>query len=228
MTRRVLLQRCALAAAQERLPSSAPSDWLTVEESTRLDAMRSLPRRSQFLAGHWLAREMATALSGGEPAHWRWQRSDGEPARLVNGDRLVFASISHSAEEIACAVASAPVGLDIETGTRARDWLAIAGEAFSGGECAELATLSGQTLAERFRVYWTIKEATGKRLGGGLQLECSRRQYPVSVGEGAGDVVTWRLPGGAMALAHGGCAIVDASGVGDATARAAWRIEAAA
>lgn len=224
---RVLLRRVGLAAALERLPSSQPSDWLTAEETVRLDAMRSLPRRSQFVAGHWLARELATQLSGGKPARWRWQRSNGEPARVIDGDRTVFVSISHSGDELACAASLLPVGLDIEAGTKARDWLAIAGEAFSAAECSELAALSGAALVDRFRLFWTIKEATGKRLGGGLQLEQSRRQRPVGATAMTGEVVTWLFPGSVMALAYDGAAIIDAVGINDAKAQAAWRIETA-
>ncbi len=224
---RVLLRRCALATALERLPSTPLSDWLTLEEATRLDAMRSLPRRSQFLAGHWLARELAVQLGGGEPRRWRWQRGEGEPARVVDGDRTVFVSISHSGDELACAVALSPVGVDVEAGAKARNWLAIAGESFSVAECAELAALSGDALAERFRMFWTIKEATGKQSGRGLQLEQARRQCAVGVTAMTGDVATWSSAGSALALAHGPSAILDVVGIDDATAHAAWRIEAA-
>ena len=71
-------------------------------------------------------------------------------------------AISHSGNLVACAVASEPVGIDLEVAGRNRDVPTLARAVGTPGERARLAIEPGSA-QRQFLVMWTLKEAWFKR-----------------------------------------------------------------
>jgi 4'-phosphopantetheinyl transferase len=66
------------------------------------------------------------------------------------------------------------VGVDIESGTRQRPWLALAQRYFTPREYAALAALPPGRLASAFVELWSCKEAVVKALGRGIAFGLHR------------------------------------------------------
>ncbi len=180
--------------------------WLTAGDRLRFSAITSVQRRQQFLAGRWLVRELAAEYREDSPAHF---------------------SISHSGDRVVAAIATFPVGIDLEQPSRPRDFLALAELAFSPAECAELRTLPESERSAAFYRFWTLKEATGKREGHGLQLELARRQRPVNCAADEADLVSWQFADCSLALAGKIGMSVRAAGLPAGARPVYWRIEPA-
>jgi len=202
---RQVVVRVAELAHQVAAAENGGLAWLSGDERARLDAMRSEIRRRQYLAGHWLIRCLAAEVFGGAASQWLLTASaEGAPilqSAAHNAGQAIPASLSHSTGWVAAALAPFPVGIDLECESKPRELLALADEAFSPAECAQLRSLPAGELAATFYLYWTLKEATGKREGHGLRTETARRQQPISVEAADADVVSWQFANCSLALA---------------------------
>jgi hypothetical protein len=138
--------------------------------------MGSAHRRRQFLAGHWLARIAAVETLGIDVDGCTLvQADDGSPRLQVDGRQSDWhVSLTHSGEWVACALAPAPVGVDLEMPRPRRDLLGLAAFAFSPDECRRLEALVDADRSDEFHRLWSLKEARGKRLGEGLLPRRSR------------------------------------------------------
>jgi len=159
-------------------------DWLSDDETHRLQAMTSTTRRRSFLAGHWRARELAGDWLQVDPRRIALHRhDDGRPQLVVDGAASPLSlSLSHSGDWLAIALATVPVGIDVELPRRQRDLRALARFTFSPEEVASLDGLQDDAYSVAFHRLWTLKEARGKRLGEGL-LPGRSRLVPASPGE---------------------------------------------
>ena len=176
-------------------------DWLTEDEAARLQAMASPGRRRSFLAGHWLARELAAEwLQVGAARIGLGRHADGRPLLQVDG---------------------APSGVDIELPRRARDYPAMARFAFSPEEAARLDALDDAGRRGAFHVLWTLKEARGKRSGEGLLPGRARRVTSLPSDADAAEAASWGLEEGALALAIDPGATIDIIG-GETLHTPAW------
>ena len=134
--------------------------WLEeMEEGSRrrIDAMSSLRRRKEAIAGDHLARTALAEKSGKGPKEIVIRRTEnGKPC----AEEGAF-SISHSGEWVVCALSEHPVGVDIEK--RRREPRRVAQCYFSEGEKRML-----QQDASAFWRIWTGKEALCKLTGEGI------------------------------------------------------------
>jgi phosphopantetheinyl transferase len=123
---------------------AAGEGWLTPAEGSRLAAMGSAHRRRQFLAGHWLARIAAVEMLGIDVDGCTLvQADDGSPRLQVDGRQSDWhVSLTHRRAWVACALAPAPVGVDLEMPRPRRDLLGLAAFAFSPDECRRLEALA--------------------------------------------------------------------------------------
>lgn len=140
-------------------------DWLSQEEQSRLSAMTASRRRTQFIAGRWLARQCLAAQVGG---NWRDYAlsapDDGAPqVRAAPVPDHGFFSLSHSGDWLACAVSPLPVGVDVECSDRTRDFQAL-NEWMH--EPADLQAAPSDPSAQQawFYAQWTLKEAWLKQV----------------------------------------------------------------
>jgi phosphopantetheinyl transferase len=94
--------------------------WLSESEQTRLAEMHREGRRAQYLAGHWLTRVLLARASGDPPSQWRLIECRSQPPQVQGHDTLRV-SITHSKDWIAAAVATVPIGIDLEQRPRTID-----------------------------------------------------------------------------------------------------------
>lgn len=200
--------------------------WCTEAESERARGFGAEHRRRQYLAGHWLARRLAAERFGGQAAQWQWQTTaTGAPSlqhpALADA---VSVSVSHSGDAIAAAVASRPIGLDLEFPRRPRPLRELAAFAFSPEENAALGVLPEAAYGEHFYALWSLKEAQGKRSGRGLLPGLARRITSRRCGLAEAEALLWPLPAqGSLALAAWPGCRIDVQGLaGDAQATP-WR-----
>jgi 4'-phosphopantetheinyl transferase len=207
--------RCAVDAAclpLEMLLAQAPepAGWLSGPEQAQLASIQSAPRRRQFLAGRWLARLLLSRAAGAPaPALWRLSDSHDGPPRPLGGVARCHVSLAHSGAWVACAVADAPVGIDVEASGRNRDF---AGLMQLAGTSAEQALWAGQppgSQAAFFYRLWTVKEAWIKRAGGGLAPARLARIATGPCPEASADARAWQDAGRTLALAAGPGAAID-------------------
>ena len=153
---------CALAQ-QSRLVADMPADtsWLEPDEGQRLAGFSAPGRRRSYLAGRWLARKCL--LGWPDASQPRRLGIDTQGRSHIHGEPRLHASISHSGDWVAAAVATAPIGIDIEDLGRQRDFAALASAVLSPAQCADLSPQS-------FYQWWTLKEAWFKRQGLGLDI----------------------------------------------------------
>ena len=149
-------------------------------ERERWTAYRRDADRARFLVGCVLAKAVVAARTGQRPAQVSFDRAcrqcgkpHGKPAVLGGGPEL---SVSHSGDLVAVAVATAPVGVDVEQlDGRAReldvgDPAALSRMVLAGEEQAALAAVEPAGRARAFLVAWTRKEAVTKARGDGLRV----------------------------------------------------------
>jgi 4'-phosphopantetheinyl transferase len=216
------LVELASLAAVGSVSGEAGTSWLTPAEASRLQAMGSALRQRQFLAGHWLVRQLAATAYCGEPSQWRWETTDDPRPRLVHEQGMqACASLSHSGDQVAAAVALQPIGLDLELPLRARDLVALARYLFAPDEVdAVLAASDDEARTRIYYTYWTLKEARGKRGGEGLQPSQARRVAAIACDAGAAEAWHWALPGqGSLALAASPGVQVNVPGLAPGIAR---------
>jgi len=141
-------------------------DWLSQEEQSRLSAMTASRRRTQFIAGRWLARQCLAARAGG-----RWQDyalsapDDGAPQILTrpSASEQGYFSLSHSGDWLACAVSPQPVGVDVECSDRVRDFQAL-NEWMHEPDALQAIPGDAQQQQTWFYAQWTLKEAWLKQV----------------------------------------------------------------
>src|SRR5260370_39039848 len=149
-------------------------------ERQRWSAYRREADRERFLVGCALAKTVIAACSGQRRAEVSLDRTcrlcgqpHGKPA--VRGGGPEF-SVSHSGDLVAVAVATAPVGVDVEQlDGRARelgggDPVTLARMVLAEEERAALAAVDPEGRARAFLVAWTRKEAVTKAQGDGVRV----------------------------------------------------------
>ncbi|WP_411883750.1 4'-phosphopantetheinyl transferase family protein [Polaromonas sp. YR568] len=150
-------------------------DWLSEAEQERLAAMTAPRRRTQFIAGRWLARRCLAARAGG-----RWQDytlsapDDGAPQVLaapVPGHW--YFSLSHSGDWLACAVSPQAVGVDVECSDRPRDFQAL-NEWMHEPDALQGGPVDPQEQQAWFYAQWTLKEAWLKQVSSAVPAPALR------------------------------------------------------
>lgn len=134
------------------------ASWLSGSEQARLTDIRVDGRRAQYLAGHWLVRVLLERAFGGTRMQWQLLECKSQPPQVHGRDALKV-SISHTKEWVAVAVATVPIGIDLEQRPRALD-AAIEPLLLNAEEAA--GSLDADTMLQR----WVAKEAWIKRDAG--------------------------------------------------------------
>ena len=177
--------------------------WLSEVERARYLRITRATRRNQFLAGHGYARQLLTRFDGGAFEDWSLSHNKhGAPLATRGGDDVgVHVSISHSGGQVACAVASVPVGVDIEVAGRPRDLMRLAKSLYAPAFWRALATDDAMSRKQRFFRRWTLDEARAKAMGRGLLRTTLATQEWSPVAANEADGWTWDVPLGWLAIA---------------------------
>jgi 4'-phosphopantetheinyl transferase len=141
---------------------------LSGEESARAHAYLSAPARNLFIAGRSGIRRIASLYTRMPPADLQIAVDVNGKPFFENAD-LHF-NLSHSGAAIVAAFSSRPVGIDIESFGRCRDFLSIARRFFHPEEADAIAASRDEG---DFLRLWTAKESmlklSGEGLSGGLE-----------------------------------------------------------
>jgi 4'-phosphopantetheinyl transferase len=169
-------------------------------ERERWAACRRDADRERFLVGCALAKTVVAACTGRRPAEVTFDRAcrqcgrpHGKPA--ARHSDLEF-SVAHSGDLVAVAVATAPVGVDVEQlegrprALGGGDPAALARLVLADDERTALAAVPPSGQARAFLVAWTRKEAVTKAKGDGLRVPLSE----VVVTTGGSRLVAWPYP----------------------------------
>ncbi|MFD4143527.1 4'-phosphopantetheinyl transferase family protein [Streptomyces sp. NPDC058572] len=157
------------AAAHHRL--------LDAEESARLAGFRRPADRDAYAVAHVTLRRLLGQRLGLAPESVTLLR---EPCAHCGGphgrphvpDRAVHFSLSHTTGMVMIALASAPVGIDVEAVPEAATAAEVA-QQLHPQERDELAAVPAAGHAEAFNRCWTRKEALLKAMGVGLNEDLS-------------------------------------------------------
>jgi len=190
-------------ARLDNIANEDGSGWLTEREAERLATMTAPARRRSFLAGHWQARVVAADWLQVDMRRIALHRhEDGRPQLLVDGvPSALSLSLSHSGDWLAIALATVPVGIDVELPRRARDLDALARFTFSPEEVERLRGVPDAERMQAFHVVWTLKEARGKRHGEGMVPGRARLVTASPSDANDADAMSWPLADGALAIA---------------------------
>jgi 4'-phosphopantetheinyl transferase len=131
-----------------------PYGWLSPGEQLRLQRLQVESRRDQYLSGHWLVRCLLAEQHGGDPKDWALEERPSLPPAVIGHEDDIHLSLSHSADWIAAAVSSAPIGIDIEQRHPPREALHRF-EHLLLAEGETPGTLNTDELLQR----WVVKEA---------------------------------------------------------------------
>ena len=171
-------------------------------ERQRWAAFRRDADRERFLVGCALAKTVIGARTGERPARVSFDRTcrqcgkpHGKPAVRGGGPEL---SVSHSGDLVAVALATAPVGVDVEQldgrvhELGGGDPDTIARMVLAAEERAALAAVDPAGRARAFLVAWTRKEAVTKARGDGLRVPFG--EVVVAADLAAPRVTAWPYP----------------------------------
>lgn len=177
--------------------------WLSEVERARCLGITRATRRDQFLAGHGYARQLLARFDGGVFADWSLSHNEhGAPLATRRGaDVGLHVSIAHSGAQVACAVASVPVGVDIELAGRPRDLMRLGKFLYAPAFWRAPAEDDATSRTQRFFRRWTLDEARAKALGRGLLRTTLATQEWTPVAAHQADGWTWDLPRGWLAIA---------------------------
>lgn len=132
----------------------------------KIDALRFPEDKRRSLCA-WLLLVRALGKYGISPDGIRIVYGEhGKPTLL--GDRQLFFNLSHSGEQVMCAVSRQEVGCDVEQIHPVN--LKLAKRFFSPSEYAALSTLPPEQRQAAFFRLWTCKESFVKSVGKGLSL----------------------------------------------------------
>lgn len=142
-------------------------------EKKYLSVIRAKNREREYIAGHYLIRQVVERLVpdwalGISVEH---QRGEAPFLRGPNAERITF-NLSHSGNAVCCAMSlDCQLGLDIEQPRRRRKYCQIAEAYFSRAEAEEIAKTPTDEQAAVFYRVWTLKEGFLKARREGLSCD---------------------------------------------------------
>jgi 4'-phosphopantetheinyl transferase len=148
----------ASPAAVEALTAS-----LTMAEQTWAARLAVGGPRERFVAGRAALRRLLSQRLGVPPREVALRSgAGGKPELDVPGTPPLHFSVSHSGAVVLVAIATGPIGIDLEGPRQLRHALEVAARTFARSELELLARLPSVARPRRFLEIWTAKEAVLK------------------------------------------------------------------
>ena len=155
---------------EQRFPYPELSGILSADECRRLNSVTHVSAKKRFILGRLFIRHLL-AFYLKQPAGeviFKYN-AHGKPCQQHNSN-LAF-NLSHTANKFALALSFiGEVGIDIEQHKPNRNIQGIANEVFTANELQWFRELTKQEQAMQFYRLWTLKEATLKAEGSGLNI----------------------------------------------------------
>ncbi len=149
--------------------------WLAADELARAQRFVFDRDRRRFVVARALLRLLLGRYLRQTPQELSFIYGEaGKPSLDPRGQPALEFNLSHSADRALLAVSgSVPIGVDIESSTRAIDVLAIANRYFYGREFDAIAAAPAPLQRDAFLRHWVAKEAVlkGEGIGIGFALE---------------------------------------------------------
>ena len=177
---RIYIEVARTASVLAAMPDTG-TQCLSDSEQTRLEAIKINARREQYIAGHWLVRELLARAFGGEPAQWQLLERKSNPPQVMGQLKNLRVSISHSQNWIAAAVANVSIGIDLEQRPRRLD-ASIERLLLNADESP------GQLDADALLQRWVAKEAWIKSRSESALPERLRQLHLQAAPQGRADV----------------------------------------
>lgn len=146
------------------------SQTLSVSEIDRASRFRLPELRRDYIAAHDLVRRALTAHDSRYAAHsWKFVSGvHGKPFLEIDEGRTgIEFSLTHTSGLVACAVSTAPVGIDVELVRPDWDYREVV-RYFTAAEAKALSLVSPELSSTTFVEIWTLKESFLKAVGCGL------------------------------------------------------------
>lgn len=150
------------------------------ERQARADRFKHEDDRRRCLCADMLARRMLSVATGGAPENISFTYGEkGKPSANVP---LCF-NVSHAGDYVLCAVANAPIGVDIEqikpfrAGLVARYFTKTEADYVWGGSPMPDGNVTDKGTCARFYRVWTAKEAYVKMTGTGISTDLTAVCY---------------------------------------------------
>jgi len=193
MSPEVWIRFLGCAAYDDETVATRASMILDVAERRHWERILAPAARRDYLAAHLLRRWMLSALTGIDPAAFRFRASAaGRPVIVRPHDGRRFrASLSHADGIAICAITEGlAVGADVESRRNlGGDLPDIAALIAGRAACRGLSDLPPGERSERFLRLWTTHEAIAKARGVGLGAAAARTLPARSEWQ----VACWRL-----------------------------------
>ena len=133
------------------------ASFLSETEKNRLQNMISVKRQREFICGHYLLRKILGEKAN-KPLNEIEINTLNSGALVLADSSLGYISLSHSHEQVAIAIASNPVGLDMEW-MQAKDNYNPILEQIDAVKDAGQLLAQGYSMQEAFFRLWTRREA---------------------------------------------------------------------
>lgn len=144
--------------------------YVSEETQKAVKRYKSEQVRRTKLLGETMTRQLLGSHFGLDAGHCRIVKGEhGKP--YVEGVENVCFNLSHSGDFIVCAISDREIGIDIERMGKVR--MGVARRFYHPGEVGLLESLNGDSQADLFFRYWSVKESFLKYTGSGLSSPLS-------------------------------------------------------
>lgn len=159
---------------------------LSADEQQRAALFHFQKDREHFIVARGLLREILSRYLNQKPNDISfYYNQHGKPALHTHGEESLYFNVSHSYGLALYAVASGPIGVDLERIRTNFPYQEIAGKFFSTKENAMLRSLPHNLQPKAFFTCWTRKEAYIKATGKGLSIPLNQFEVSLLPGEPA-------------------------------------------
>jgi 4'-phosphopantetheinyl transferase len=146
-------------------------DALPPRDRARYDGLRRQPDRDLFLLGRVMARALVGNALGLAPDAWPWREDQRGRPEIDLPDCPWSFNVAHSGQMVACAIGrDVHVGVDLESPLRRDLDRRLITRCCSPEEQAAILAPGADQWADRFLVYWTLKESYLKGCGLGITV----------------------------------------------------------
>lgn len=158
------------------LPLARYRDWLSHDETLRLDRLKDLSAQIQFSVTRGTLRRLLGSYTGRSPDLLKLGMTDrGKPLLAYPNPLSVQFNVSHTqGMALAAFTRHFSIGVDVESSTRQVRVREVSGRFFSAGERQRLDSLADGLRKQWFFTYWTCKEAYLKMRGFGIGSELAK------------------------------------------------------
>ena len=160
-----------LSRVEELLDGLEAGQWpaaISPAQRARIERLARESDRRRTLAAEVLMRRVLSSHLGVSEGEIIVERNQFNKPFLPGAD--IFFNLSHSADRVACAVDTAPLGVDLEKIRPLPEMMGIVTRYFSAGEQLTLESCPEPDRLDCFFMLWTLKESFVKAAGKGLSI----------------------------------------------------------